>query len=613
MPTIQSYRTTQIEQIIDSVFEQFGITDKKERQNIATDIANRLNIGVPISSKYSKSDKASSAKYRADIRAFLVDTISELLYLRDLERKLNENELVSKELIKNTSNKIDNLIKELRAKDDTVVETFEEGLTLGTFNNTTIKDGSLRIDKDLLSLNITDVSYKIIPSESFINETDIKETGDIKNLLNKGIGSDSFWLNMTTPKTPKVHFFDETNKEIGPVEGVFVELEILSSSDTPSSYSIKSSTDLRIYAVYGFINNEWIRLEDNKGNFLQDSSPGTYTFVDNLSVVNPFDKHKILLHVPFPSVRTDDKVEYEIGLHNLKINTLFNKENIKGTFLSNKYTLSNKNLIKAKLEVEESIGDFSFTEYAAVFSNNGVETIVPILPEDTLQVTAGVYADDDGVFILPFPVDTSKEFNIYSENNLPFNDGNLEDSIYYTISGANSSTFVLFSYFTAYITKWNNGRRHAQGASGEELGVDSAQFFENKTVTDIHSKQDGNVFNLTKIPFINVNKDTSNIFTFKINGIELTLQDITPYEYPEDIIEFTEEDQYYLKDNILYFSFNLLSTNSTVYNNAYDSIDEITVTYPVAADSVQLKIAMYGENPLIDLYKLKLIGVSNGI
>ena len=627
MATVQTYRIKQIEKIIDSVFSQFNITDPTERYSIATDIANRLNIGVPLSSSYSRSDKASSSKYRADVRAFLVDTISELLVLRDLDNQLTNNELLSRELIQNTSNKIDNLIKELRSSESIIVETFEEGLVPGTLINSIIKDGFLRIDNPEPLITINSIKYEVIPSASVINNTTISTSGSINNLISKGLSSDSLWINLDMPVTPVVNYIDEDEDVIGPVEGVFISIEVETENIKPVSISLKASTEIRIHAVYGYVytgenityssdDKNWTKLKDTKGNNVEDTSPGLFTFVDNMET-NVSSKYKILIHVPYAHSKTADNVQYKICLHNIKISTKpADISNVIGRYLSNGYSLKgNKSLIKVKLDTEERTDDESLIEYKTIFKHGDSETVVPILPPNTTQVVAGVYATDEGIFKLPFPVANISSFNIYSEHEFDLSTGLLDfNNVDYSMTDATSDSFLIFQYESQEYTEWNGERRMGIGGAGglNKMGLNNAILFEEFEQTDHHDLKDGRAFKLTKTAFVDVTS-SSDKFTIYVNNSKINFTDITPYDYPESIITFSDATEFYIKNNQLNFNFNLLDINAEQFNGEFESILSIKVVYKIQADSVQLSADLYGNNPLLDSYKLKLIGIDNGI
>lgn len=613
MKTVQSYRIKQIEKIIDSVFSQFNITDTTERYSIATDIANRLNIGVPLSSSYSRSEKASSSKYRADVRAFLVDTISELLYLKNLDTQLNDSELISRELIQNTSNKIDKLVKELRLTEDIIVETFEEGLVSGKLANLGVKDGYLRLDKTDSSVPIRNIKYEVIPAASYINKTTINTSGNVDSLINTGLGTDSFWINVEMPITPVIDYIDEEGDAIGPIEGIFVSLEVETDNLVPLAFAIKASTDVRINSIYNYNDDKWTKMKNSKGDIAEDTTSGTYSFVDNLGE-STSSRYKILLHIPFAFSKTDKKVQYKVCLHNLKITeSTINRRHIIGEYLSDKYSLKNKSLLKVKLDADSILDDNSFIEYEVIFTHGNSQTIIPILTKNTTEVITGLYADDNGVFNLPFPVE-GETLDIFSETGIAVEEGALSSNdIDFTLENANSTTFLLFKYTSQEYTKWLEGRRvSATEYSTGFMKLDEAIFYPEVEHTDHHDKLDGRIFKLTKVPFVNVtNEDTK--FEIYVNNTKIDFTDITPYSYPEDMITFSEGAEFYLKSNQLHFSFNLLDTTATQFNDLFSSIESIKVVYKIKADSVQLKAKLYGENPLLDLYKLELIGINNGI
>jgi len=635
------------------VFGQMNITDPNERNNIALDIATRLNTGNPLSSSYSKSDTANSAKYRADIRAILIDVITELLYIRNLQTEANDLEANSRDSIRYASNRVDKILSKLHAMGSNVLETFEEGLVSGRFSGTLIRDGKLRLDEAQITAAMKSIDIlKVIPAESVANNTKVVITGDPNVLGVRGTGSDTLWIESITPRRIELNWMDRPYWDSSlqypgssiRVQGLLIAIDIeLHDAITPAAITVKGTDDIRLFRVYAGDSLGGTRLLASNGNPVEDVTASNTSYVDDivLSADSVYSKFKLLLNVPYPFKEIDGKQVYKIGLHNIKISPEITSDLISGSFSTFPFIANNLSLFKAKLYAKQKLYPASFAEYSLCFYIGRLKQEIAILPKRTQKVYSQLTSDSEGKFNLPFPLisgPSASEMTIWTDENVEITDTITLDENGYTLQLENYvDTTVLFDYWTFPYTSYTGDNVTAEHWTSQDdvpiiqrtppssnpekmLGVDEGIFAGTYLNKVHHDKADGRVFPLDRVPHIDVRvMEGHSTFVFEVNDVVIEIEDITPYLNPLNTIIFDEDEtklQFYYKDRRIYTSFNMLdldaySTANVV--NTFTSINSIIVKYATKADSVSLTVKLYGEGPLIDMYNLELIGLDLGL
>jgi len=629
-----------------------NITDPDERNNIALDIATRLNTGNPLSSSYSKSDTANSAKYRADIRAILIDVITELLYIRNLQTEVNDLEADSRDSIRYASNRVDRILSKLHALGSNVLETFEEGLVSGKFSGTLIKDGKLRLDEAQITAALKSIDIlKVIPAESITNNTKVIITGDPNVLGVRGTGSDTLWIECITPRRIELNWIDrpywESTQDSGSsirIQGLLIAIDIeLQDAITPAAITVKGTDDIRLFRVYAGDSFGGTRLLSANGNPVEDVTASNTSYVDDivLSSDSVYSKFKLLLNVPYPFKEIDGKQVYKIGLHNIKISSEITSDLISGSFSTFPFIANNLSLFKAKLYAKQKLYPASFTEYSLCFYTGKLKQEIAVLPKRTQKVYSQLTSDSEGKFTLPFPIisgPSADEMTIWTSDNVEITDTLVLDNNGYEIQlESYPNTTALFDYWTFPYTSYTGDNTTAEHWTSQDdvpiiqrtppssnpdrmLGVDEGIFAGTYLNKVYHDKADGRIFPLDRVPHINVRyMDGHDTFAFEVNGDGIGIDDITPYLNPLNTIIFDEDEtklQFYYKDRKIYTSFNMLDPvaySTANANNTFPSINSVVVKYATKADSVSLTIKLYGEGPLVDMYNLELIGLDLGL
>ena len=361
---LQKYKDREIQKIIDQAFVQFNINSADERLEITEAIKTQLNSSKPLSS-FSPSNKASSSKYRMDVRNALIDIIAQLLTVRDMHNSLTKIEAESKDLITSVSGKLTSLENVFYKNASIIKESFQEGMHSGTHFGTAIKNGKLIADRALVEAKTRGITIQTHPAESD-EEIIVQTKGNPLALAETGLLSDSYHVNMRTHTKPAMYIAG------GYLAGMVISVSIETLEEIiPSVISAKAGSAFKIQAVYaGAINNEGdIEYSDNLGI---DLSLGDYSFVST-NTQNSYKYFKVFLY--FPEYNIDDKkmLHYAANIYNVRLFSLpeyinalgeDNTASVAGTFVSNTYK-SNFPIIGVRWNIqsnEEPTVNISFAE-----------------------------------------------------------------------------------------------------------------------------------------------------------------------------------------------------------------------------------------------------------
>ena len=227
--SIQAYRDKEIDKIVEQAFVQFNITDLSEKQEITNSIKQQLDSSDSLSN-FQESIYASSGKYRADVRASLIDIIAHLFHVRDMELKLSKIEAKSRDITTSANNRLTILENKFHNLADNIRESFEEGVHSGIHAGTIVKDGKLRIDKAQVPVPLNNIEIEIHPTSSNVDNVIVETSKNKDVLITTGLASDSYNVKVTTPIEPSIYISS------GFLAGVVVSIKF--ETEEPVSPSI---------------------------------------------------------------------------------------------------------------------------------------------------------------------------------------------------------------------------------------------------------------------------------------------------------------------------------------------------------------------------------------
>jgi len=462
--SIAVFRQVEINKLIESIFEQFDITSDSERALVRANLKQQLKSAGPLQ-KYESATKANSRKYRADVRAFMIDSIAQLLALKEASNQVNELEATSRDMITFAQQKVDTIEREAkdRASSGSVIyESFDEQSFTGVHNGTTVKDGSLRIATKGTQRNIKpkSVSIETLPFTS--EQVNTLTDGEPMSIFSTGLGSDSYWTVLSTQQTPSIEYIgDQGSPEVltGLVSTIIVEYAY---GIKPAIISAKFATPSRIYRVFVKDNTEdsWEALIDSENLMIEDRTEGTFSYIDGIKAAATYKFFKIIINTPRYVQEKESLKYYKFGIHNLKIEERQNNNSIQGTFESNKYE-SNAHIFKTTLSTKER--EFGFSNYKVNFNIGNLKQSMAISPTTYIQTEVKMQFkinENSFVSFLPFPNESFATPHLYystdsSTKVLEYETPKESSYIFYKIELNGNGSGRVIGYLTPEESEWS--------------------------------------------------------------------------------------------------------------------------------------------------------------
>jgi len=564
--SIQDYRNKEIKKIIEQAFAQFNIKDEAEKAEIVSSINAQLDSSKPLSS-FSSSKYASSAKYRADVRAALIDIIAHLLHIRDMELSVSQTEAKSRDITLSAKNRLTILENKFHNLTDNIRESFEEGVHSGVHSNTVVRDGKLGVNNAQIPVSLTDLQLEVHPADNKTESIRVETSSNIESLLNSGLASDSLSIKVSVPEEPSIFIAG------GFLNGTVVSISFKTETEViPALLSAKASVPFRIQAAYAGTE------EDNYTvNLGRDASLGTYSFVEN----NENELYKYFkLYLYFPDYSINDKqLEYIFNIHNIKL--FKNSENATnaGSFVSNTYT-SKSPIIGATLSSKYT-GNVNFN----IKFEDTSETY-PIIPTGLVRKLVVYKEETTTKFeINPFIINPNT-LNVKTKSTDITADCEVsEDGFSFTLlnNAANYKGYLYIEYTT-----------NKQVTEGYLSKKPNEAFLSSwSTQLDLHDGIEPYSFKLSKTPLMYAPElDIPGQFSFYKNDSLIEAVNLTDGDNSTTIFE-EDLNQFYYKDG--YITTNFILTN-----------DQYKVEYQYTCSGVSLELELFNDAK-VDDYHIELI------
>ncbi len=580
----KQYRDREILKLVEDAFIQFNITDPNEKRDISNSIKQQLDTSKPISD-YQEAERADSSVYRSNVRNAMIDIISHLLHIKDLELRLNQIEGISRDMIDSAMKNLLEYQSMLIKVGGKIKESFTEGIDHGKYTNTIVKEDVLRVDYSDIKASIEDISIVTFPTESVFDGVTTSTSDNEEVLIKTGIGSDLFHAHVTSSSRPSI-YVDESF-----FQGVVLTATLKTEDFIPAAISSKAGSSYKIALWEGYNQNtlEW----DVLG---KDNSFGYYSYIDTNSTT-VYNKYKVTMLFSEYTISNNYYI-YDAILYNIK---LFKKDPMipleKGTFVSHLYPCGDYPLYKVNFDAKYS----GYATFRIKFE--GSDDTQFVLPKGENDVRYAFYnTDTEPATTHPLP------FHWYSGNenlSVRSSDGSLLD---YTIGSEPDGSYPYISIngvvgssasgFTGYVLITYDALKHRYLPSDHDGSIlpnlhrylnpdlHSAMTLFPKPVVDFHDKLDGFVFPLSRVPWRVQGEET---FTFFLNsGYQILATEIFPIGGE---VEFNDEEyQFYYYKKKLYTNFNLLTWSN------------LRVNYESMSTGVKVIIDLYGDAKVDDYY-----------
>jgi len=606
----EQYRDREVLKLVEEAFIQFNITDPNEQRDISNTIKSQLNTSEAVTS-VEESATASSAVYRANVRTAMIDIISHLLYIKDLEKRLNQLEGMSRAIINNAVVNLEKLQKSIIKAGGIMRESFTELVDHGTYKNTLVKEDKLRVNYADTPLEIKDISITVHPANSYYDGVVTTTSENSEVLLSTGIGSDAFKSTTTSNERPESYIDGSYFK------GVKVEVTLETEPARVTAVSAKAGSSFRIAKWEGLHTDGWWK-------FGEDKTFGNYSYIKASLNDYYFSKHKLTLAFSDYVIK-DEQYLYDCILYNIK---LFQRDDIgreAGHFTSHLYPVDNS-VFKVKFDTQHE-GPASFR---IKFKRNTEDFTHYVLPEGSNKVSYAFYYNQESTgsagikYYLPFHCVNKTLLKCQDPHGNDvlydiFYDTDDERFPYIIVYGAsiwgaqqgvtgNYSDFVRIEYEALkhrYIPY--NESQPDQGEMTPGLShylnpdLHEALLIEPENIKDRYDRMDTFRFPLSSVPW-RIKGET----TFKFKKDDYTdneIEVITPEEvFPVggEVVFDDNSEQFYYYQGALYTNFDLLGLSDSLGGAG------LLVEYPSMCSGIQVQINLY-DDATVDNYQIELI------
>ena len=623
MLTPEQYRDREVLKLVEEAFIQFNISDPNEKRDITNTIKAQLNTAEPVSTM-EEVPKASSAVYRSNIRTALIDIISHLLYIKDLENRLNQLEGMSRSIIENASKNLLNLQKSIIKSTGKIRESFIENIDSGTYKNTIVKEDKLRINYADIKMNINDISIIPFPANSHYDGVNTITSDNEQALLETGIGSDLYTATTTASSRPETYIDGSYFK------GAALKITLSTENAIPAAVSAKAGSSFRIALWEGqTVDGKWEILGKDKtfGNYSFISADKDYIYnTNNISEAYEsweptYDKYRLTL--AFPDFLIENGLfTYKSVLHNIK---LFKKDPLilkeTGFFRSHTYGADSP-IFKVGFDATYD----GYTNFRIRFNREGEDIVHYVLPNSENTVKYAFYYSNTSTVAgakhyLPFhcadvntlaPTTDSGELLSY---NIEYLHTDTMTYPYIIINGTAGEVaagggsgyegYVLLDYVALKHRHipLNDSDNITEGEMLEGLSHDmnpdlnEALLINPEVIIDRYNRLDTFTFPIKRIPWRIIGLDT---FTFKWDSYtdqDTTIPDIEEiFPVGGEVIFEDDKQQFYYYNGALYTNFDLLALADSGAGSG------LLVEYPSMCESVDVLIELFDTATVSNYY-----------
>jgi hypothetical protein len=259
-------RKRELKTLAKSMAKQFGLTNVLDIQALEEELLARYADGTELTSKYSTSEAASSAKFRQDVRNALIDIIATLGHLKAIDKEYSTLEQSMRNKIDMYAKQIEEIRKQLINSDTDNARTIEADDLMKFSESTTgleyvqgiLRPGTQRVPVG--ELTTASIDYTLYPVVDTDNNVLVTTLGDMKNLVRTGLNSRSWTADVYTSIEPKFSLnisgledLNDTSIDCSSLSGIVcrIELDLSDNPITTSELEIDFQQPVRIIGLIG--------------------------------------------------------------------------------------------------------------------------------------------------------------------------------------------------------------------------------------------------------------------------------------------------------------------------------------------------------------------------
>jgi hypothetical protein len=202
-------RARELRALAKVMASQFGITNPLDVQALENELLSKYANGVRLTSQYSTSNAASSAKFRSDVRNVLIDLIATYGHIEAIDKNYANLEANVRALIDRFDFQLETILSDLVNSDiDNTRHVRGNDLfnNLDDASNLEYIHGRLRPTHHRIPVGLfstVDISSTIYPEPGLNNEVLTTTTGTLASIIRSGLASKVWSVDVYTKSPPK--------------------------------------------------------------------------------------------------------------------------------------------------------------------------------------------------------------------------------------------------------------------------------------------------------------------------------------------------------------------------------------------------------------------------
>lgn len=444
---VRESRDKEIEVLVQHIARQFNITDPIDIADLRQELITRVDTTKPLLD-YQLSERASSKQFRADVRNSYIDLAAYFIQLRDIEGALRLAESDSRKLFDTFEDRRKTIAALIQPEDTDLVhkEFFSAERENGYYSGVYVHNGKLRLKMEDVNAPyaLTSATVYTYPAANTRDRIFHSETGEESTILDTGIGSKIWAIDVYTPDKPQMYWtksISGSNVSEGAnylYNGILVDVRMTLSKALKLNYiATKFLTPTRLVRAYIDLSSEgepsvWEPLLTADGKFVQTTVFSRTLEIFDFRATENSNQIRLIFNVDQPEstvsqdfilnkmydrkeifqgvstnnvdfeqeVLLPDSFLYKFGIYNIKLRN--RQPAFKyGTFISDAYTTDEGAVIGATLKTNDSGLNSGSQIYTLKFGN---QSEMAVLPERaSREIKELVDSDARGRVMLSFP------------------------------------------------------------------------------------------------------------------------------------------------------------------------------------------------------------------
>jgi len=202
-------RARELRALAKTMASQFGIRNPLDVKALERELLAKYSNGARLTSQYAASNKASSAKFRSDVRNVLIDLIATYGHIEAIDKNYASLEDSVRSLIDRFDFQLEAILSGLVNSDTDNTRHIRGNdlfASLDAASNLEQVHGKLRPAYERIPVglfNTVDISTVVYPEPGLNNEVLSVTTGNIKSIIRSGLASKTWSVDVYTKSPPK--------------------------------------------------------------------------------------------------------------------------------------------------------------------------------------------------------------------------------------------------------------------------------------------------------------------------------------------------------------------------------------------------------------------------